>query len=123
MTTIKRLFILSGLTALLASPALAHHGWSWAEQEQMELTGTIVEVNMAPPHPSLEVEAEDGTWRVELGNPRNTEKAGFVEGSASPGDNITATGNRSRDESEKRMKAVQITVDGQTYDIYPERIE
>ncbi len=123
MKITKHLLILSSLTVLLASPAIAHHGWSWAEQEQMELTGTIVEVNMAPPHPSLEVEAEDGTWRVELGNPRNTEKAGFVEGTASTGDTITATGNRSRDESEKRMKAVQITVDGQTYDIYPERIQ
>ena len=121
--TIKRLLVIAGTTALLASPAIAHHGWSWAEQEQMELTGTIVEVNMAPPHPSLEVEADDGTWRVELGNPRNTEKAGFVGDSASTGDTITAIGNRSRDESEKRMKAVQITVDGQTYDIYPERIQ
>lgn len=111
------------VAVLLAPPALAHHGWSWAEEEQTELTGTISRVQIAPPHPSLDVESEDGTWRVELGNPRNTEQSGFDESSASAGDSITAVGNRSLDQSEKRMKAVQITVEGKTYDIYPERIE
>jgi hypothetical protein len=33
-----------------------------------------------------------------------------------------AVGNRSKDHAEKRMKAVQISVGGKTYDIYPERI-
>ena len=60
--------------------------------------------------------------RVELGNPRQTERSGFVEGSAKAGDAIVVLGNRSLDPSEKRMKAVRITVAGKTYDIYPERI-
>ncbi|KKN83306.1 hypothetical protein LCGC14_0300550 [marine sediment metagenome] len=114
---------MAALAALLAAPAIAHHGWSWAESEQMELTGTVSKVQIAPPHPWLDVEAEDGLWRVELGNPNQTERAGFEEGSANPGDDITAVGNRTQDQSEKRMKAVQITVGDQTYDIYPERIQ
>ena len=114
---------MAALAALLAAPAIAHHGWSWAESEQMELTGTVSKVQIAPPHPWLDVEAEDGLWRVELGNPNQTERAGFEEGSANPGDEITAVGNRTQDQSEKRMKAVQITVGDQTYDIYPERIQ
>ena len=36
---------------------------------------------------------------------------------------IVAIGNRSQDHAEKRMKAVQISVDGKTYEIYPERIQ
>ena len=104
--------------------ALAHHGWSWAEGEQTELEGTITDISMAPPHPSLKVEASDGVvWQVDLGNPRNTERSGFVEGSAKVGDRIAVTGNRAKDHSEKRMKAVQITVGDKTYDIYPDRIQ
>ena len=104
--------------------ALAHHGWSWAEGEQTELEGTITEISMAPPHPSLKVEASDGVvWQVDLGNPRNTERSGFVEGSAKVGDPIVVLGNRSLDKDEKLMKAVRITVAGKAFDIYPERIE
>ena len=36
-------------------------------------------------------------------------------------DEVTAIGNRSQDENEKRMKAVRITVNGKTYDVYPDR--
>jgi hypothetical protein len=111
------------LGLLLATGAYAHHGWSWAEADQIELSGTIREISMAPPHPTLRVETEtDGVWRVELGNPRLTERSGFVEGVAKVGDPIVAQGNRSLDRSEKRMKAVRITVAGKVYDIYPERI-
>jgi hypothetical protein len=106
-----------------APSALAHHGWSWAESEQMTLQGTVEQVQIAPPHPSLKVRAKDGVWTVELGNPSQTKEAGFVEGSAKPGDAITAVGNRDQDAAAKRMKAVQVTVGGKTYDIYPSRIK
>ena len=109
--------------AMTAVAALAHHGWSWAQEKQSELTGKVVSVVVAPPHPSLEVEAADGLWKIELGNPRQTERAGFDDTSAKPGDEVVVLGNRSLDETEKRMKAVRITVAGKVYDIYPERIE
>ncbi|MEI2297696.1 DUF6152 family protein [Ensifer sp. MJa1] len=109
--------------ALLATGAYAHHGWSWAEADQIELKGTIREISMAPPHPTLEVETTgDGMWHVELGNPRQTERSGFVDGTAKVGDAVIVLGNRSLDPNEKRMKAVRITVAGKVYDIYPERI-
>ena len=60
---------------------------------------------------------------MELGNPTQTKDAGFVEGSAKPGDAIVAVGNRDRESDAKRMKAVQIKVGGKTYDIYPSRIK
>lgn len=112
------------LTALAGAPmaGLAHHGWSWAESEQMTLQGTVQQVQIAPPHPWLDVRADDGIWRVELGNPSQTKDAGFVEGSAKPGDTVTAIGNRDQDPAVKRMKAVQIKVGDKTYDIYPSRI-
>jgi hypothetical protein len=113
------------LSGLAAAPmaAMAHHGWSWAESEQMTLQGTVQQVQIAPPHPWLDVRTDDGVWRVELGNPNQTKEAGFVEGSAKPGDTVTAIGNRDRDSTNKHMKAVQIKVGGKTYDIYPSRIQ
>lgn len=113
---------LAGLLALSA-PALAHHGWSWAESEQMTLEGTIKTISMVPPHPSLEVTASDGTlWQVDLGNPRQTAASGFTGETARPGDAITVLGNRNRDSAKAHMKAVRITLAGTHYDMYPERI-
>lgn len=112
------------LMILIVSGAAAHHGWSWAEADQIELKGVIREIYIGPPHPTLDVEtASDGLWRVELANPGQTRRSGFVEGSAKVGDEVLALGNRSTDPKEKRMKAVRITVSGKTYDLYPERIK
>lgn len=107
---------------LSASLALAHHGWSWTDEEIFELTGTIQEVFIGNPHAVLSVEADDGVWTVELAPPNATRASGFTEDSASIGDAVTAIGNRSSDHGEKRMKAVQLVVNGATYDIYPDRV-
>jgi hypothetical protein len=116
---------LSGLSlaALGAGSAAAHHGFSWAEGEQTTLRGTIREVYVGQPHPTLRVEtAQDGLWIVELSNPRQTARSGFSAESAAAGDEVVAIGHRARAQSERRMKAVQLTVRGRTYDIYPDRI-
>lgn len=121
-------FIAARIAALavplvLGTPAAAHHGWAWADEDQTRLTGVVKKVVVAPPHPYLDVQTpSDGLWRVELGNPSQTRESGFGEQSAKPDDTIVAVGNRARDHAEKRMKAVQISVNGKTYDIYPERI-
>ncbi|WP_235031210.1 DUF6152 family protein [Geminicoccus flavidas] len=121
-------FVLAALTAgaFLAAghPAMAHHGWSWAQGEQMTLKGTIQSISMSPPHPTLQVEDAEGVvWQVDLGNPRQTERSGFTGDTAGPGDAITVLGNRSKDPDDMHMKAVRITIDGQNYDMYPERIQ
>jgi hypothetical protein len=111
-------------TGLLATAALAHHGWSWAESDQIELTGTVKKVVIAPPHPTIDMTATDGVdWHIELGNPRQTARSGFNAESAKVGDTITVLGNRSLDPDEKRLKAVRVTVGDKVYDIYPERIK
>ncbi|EJC79959.1 hypothetical protein Rleg4DRAFT_1565 [Rhizobium leguminosarum bv. trifolii WSM2297] len=119
----QRLLAAAMLSAVFATGAAAHHGWSWAEADQIELRGTIEKISMGGPHPTLDIAtADDGVWRVELGNPRQTERSGFVEDVAKPGDQVVALGNRSQDRSEKRMKAVRITIGEKRYDIYPDRI-
>lgn len=102
----------------LASPALAHHGWAWAVDEQTELKGTIKEISMAPPHPTLRVEDDQGVlWQVDLGNPAQTERSNFKGDSAKPGDAIVVLGNRHKDADKKHMKAVRITIGATSYDM------
>jgi Family of unknown function (DUF6152) len=115
--------VLVGAVAGLSLPALAHHGWSWAEDQQSELRGNIVSISMAPPHPSLQVKATDGVlWQIDLGNPNQTERSGFTATSAKPGEAIVVLGNRHKDKTKMQMKAVRITIAGKNYDMYPERI-
>lgn len=112
------------MMALVLPQALAHHGWAWAEDEQTEITGTILGIHIAPPHPRIDIETDDGVeWQVDLGNPRRTENANFVEGAASVGERVVARGHRSLDSDERLFKAVRITVEGEEFTFYPERIE
>lgn len=124
----RRLMQLSGSLAALAvaitaAPALAHHGWTWAVEEQSTLHAIVTEVSMAPPHPSLKVRDAQGTiWQIDLGNPNQTERSGFTGTSAKAGDAITVLGNKHKDAGNRLMKAVRITVGTNIYDMYPERI-
>lgn len=111
-----------GAILALSAAAVAHHGWSWTQDGYFQLTGTITAVTYANPHPTLDVDADGEQWRVELATPAATARAGFQADTAKVGDEVTAIGNRSQDQAEKRMKAVRLTVGGKTYDVYPGRV-
>lgn len=120
-TSIRRACLALALL-LPASAALAHHGWSWTDDGFFELEGVVAAIYLGNPHATMDVDVEGETWRVELAPPRQTERSGFMEESAAVGDEVKAIGNRSRDETEPRMKAVRIIVNDMTYDIYPNRV-
>jgi hypothetical protein len=122
MTLTSRIIAVALTSGALMSAAIAHHGWNWAQDEQTEMTGTITSIYIGPPHPRLEITTEEGAWTVDLGNPRQTRSAGFVEGSASVGDQILVRGHRSADTNEKLIKAVRATIGGQQFDFYPDLI-
>lgn len=121
MNVDRRAFLLGTGACLLSLPALAHHGWRWAEDGQFELTGLIREIYIGPPHGILEVDVEGEMWRVELGPPARMRGAGLEEGKLRAGQEVLASGHRSKDHSENRMKAERITVAGVVYDMYPNR--
>ncbi|MER9923811.1 DUF6152 family protein [Mesorhizobium sp. M0048] len=102
--------------------AYAHHGWSWTQDGFFELKGRITAIYIGNPHATLDVDAKGEGWRVEMAPPSRTIAAGFTEEVAKVGDDVTAIGHRSRDASEKRMKAVRVIVGGKTYDVYPDRV-
>jgi hypothetical protein len=105
----------------IALPAAAHHGWSWTASGFFELKGIITAVYIGNPHATLDVDVEGEIWRVELAPLGPTTNAGFFEGVAKAGDEVTAIGNRSVDPGERRMKAVRVIVGSKTYDVYPDR--
>ncbi|WP_437344133.1 DUF6152 family protein [Mesorhizobium marinum] len=125
MATDRRTLMSGGCIAavalFLAGSTLAHHGWSWTGDGMFQLEGVIKDIYLGNPHATLDVDVEGEIWRVELAPPSATARSGFTEDAAGIGDEVTALGNRSRDETEKRMKAVRITVKGKAYDIYPGR--
>jgi hypothetical protein len=120
---LRHLALLAALLgAAIPATAFAHHGWAWTEDGFFELTGIIKAIYVGNPHATLDVDVEGEVWRVELAPPGPTMAAGFTEDVAQIGDEVVATGNRSQDENEKRMKAVRIVIKGVTYDVYPDRV-
>jgi hypothetical protein len=122
---ISRRAIVGALAAapLFAAQAFAHHGWAWTSPEPFVLSGTIETLYIGNPHAVMTVRAEDGVWEVDLAPLVPTTNAGFVEGVAEPGDEVSAYGYRSADESQLWMKAARIVVNGETYDVYPRRAQ
>ena len=118
----RRLF-LGGLAAasLLPLAAGAHHGWAWAEDEEFVLDGVIRGARLGNPHGELDVEAPDGLWTAEIGQPYRNEQAGLTEDLLALGTEVTLEGHRSRDPDEKLMKAERMIIAGKLYDLYPDR--
>ena len=112
----------AALTLAASTAAYAHHGWSWTQDDFFELKGKIAAIYIGNPHATLDVDAKGEVWRVEMAPPARTIAAGFTEKVAKVGDAVTAIGHRSRDQAEKRMKAVRIIVGGKSYDVYPDRL-
>jgi hypothetical protein len=111
-----------GCAALvLPAAARAHHGWAWAEDEEFSLTGVVREVRLGNPHGELEVEAADGIWTAEVGQPWRNQRAGLTDDMLVPGLELTLEGHRSQDPDAKRMKAERVIIAGQLYDLYPGR--
>lgn len=111
------------VVAVLAAvpPALAHHGWAWAEDEEFELTGVVREARLGNPHGVLEVESAGETWTVEVGQPWRNAQAGLTDEMLAPGTELTAKGHRADDPERRLMKAERILIDGRTHDLYPGR--
>jgi hypothetical protein len=119
----KRLLAAALVAAAATAPVAlaAHHGWSWTEDEESRLEGTIATINYGNPHASLTLRTPQGVWNVDLAPPAAASRAGFVEGVAKAGDRVVLTGHRARDPQVKGFKAETITVRGKTYDVYPGR--
>lgn len=101
--------------------ALAHHGWGWATGEEFEVTGTITEVRLGNPHGEVTLDVAGERWVIEVGQPWRNERAGLTADLLSQGRSITVHGHRSAREGERLVKAERVVIDGESYDLYPNR--
>jgi len=101
--------------------AAAHHGWGWTQDEESRLSGTIQSISYGNPHMHLQLRNDQGTWEVDLSPPVVAQGSGFGPGVAKAGDRVTITGHRARDAAMLAFKGETITVNGKTYDVYPQR--
>ena len=119
----RREILVAGALASFVLPvgAWAHHGWSWAEDEEFSLDGVIRAARLGNPHGELEVEAADGMWIAEIGQPWRNQQAGLTDDMLAPGVELTLEGHRSRNPDEKVMKAERVIIAGVLYNLYPDR--
>ena len=119
----RRELLAAGVLAVLVLPAaaLGHHGWSWATDEEFSLTGVIRSARLGNPHGELQVEAADGMWTCEVGQPWRNAEAGLTDAMLAPGVELTLEGHRSRNPEELVMKAERLIIAGKLYDLYPDR--
>ena len=105
----------------LPAAAAAHHGWAWTQDEESRLSGTIEAISFGNPHMHLRLKNEQGSWEVDLSPPVVAQGSGFGPGAARAGDRVVITGHRARDANLLAFKGETITVNGKTYDVYPQR--
>ncbi len=119
---IRKGWLLPAAVALIAPVAVAaHHGWGWATEQQWQLTGSVVSVDIRNPHGTLIVKSDDVDWEVEIGQPWRNERAGLSEEILSSGTRVRVHGHRSSNFDERLMKAERVRVGRRYYNLYPDR--
>jgi hypothetical protein len=117
---------LAGLTIagvmLVASTAIAHHGWGGYLGDQFEITGTVeTPVSLAGPHATMRMRVNGEVWDVVLAPSSRTERAGLKEGVIPVGAQVTASGHRHRDAKKFEIKTERVTWNGRVFNVYPDR--
>ncbi len=118
---LRTLVVAIVVTAASSSLVQAHHGWRWAEDGNFIISGTITEARLGNPHGLLTLNVNGEAWTIEVGQPWRNERAGLTEALMSPGTDIEVTGHRSREATDRRVKAERVKIKGKTYDLYPNR--
>ena len=108
--------------ALTAVPAFAHHGWGGNQEEEFEITGTVVRgLSLAGPHATMQIKADGHTWDLTLAPPPRTEAAGLKEGIIPVGATVQIHGHRNRDMNKFEIKTERVTWEGRVFNVYPDR--
>ncbi len=120
----RRAFSFAAALALagVSVAAHAHHGWAWTDDGRFEVTGVVEKATLGNPHGVLLLDVDGETWTAEVGQPWRHARVGLEDAMLRPGTEVTILGKRSADEKERRVKAERVTVDGRSFDLYPDRL-
>ena len=103
----KLSFLFASVFLALAIPVAAHHSFSavFDAEKTVEKSGTVTEVEWMNPHAWIYIDVEeDGetvNWAFELGSPNGLIRRGWNRGTVKVGDEISISGYRARDGSNR----------------------
>ena len=110
------------MSALIVSPAFAHHGWGGQEEAVTTLNGTVVQgVSLAGPHATMKIKVGSDVWDLTLAPPARTASSGLKEGLIPVGATVTVRGNRNLDHARHEMKCIYVKQGANEYHVYPDR--
>ncbi len=101
----RLLLCVFGLTGIAVTPltATAHHAFAaeFDRNQPIEITGKVSKVEWMNPHARIYVDVTDANgetvnWNLEMGSPNGLMRRGWRRDSLKPGDAITITGWRAR---------------------------
>lgn len=108
MSVVLNVRLLSGVLLLMlgsATPltATAHHAFAaeFDRNQPIELTGSVTKVEWMNPHARIYIDVTDESgatvnWNLEMGTPNILMRMGWRRDSLKPGDTVTITGWRAR---------------------------
>ena len=103
--------------ALVAGPAIAHHGWgSYDAANPVTVAGPVLTSKYENPHVTLTVRGRDKVWTVTLAPTSRMINRGALAQLVAVGKTVSAYGYPSTAEKDE-MRAERITVDGKTYEM------
>jgi hypothetical protein len=118
MTTRILVLLVSGILTV-SIPASAHHSFAAVFDAEMpvEASGTVTEVEWMNPHAwiYIDVKSEGGetvNWAFELGSPNGLIRRGWTRKSVQVGDEISVSGYKARDGSNRGNIKSIVLADG-----------
>ncbi len=113
----RKLAIAFALAAAIPAAALAHHGWSSYDADQViRHNGTLAELSWGNPHGMAKVQYRGRTWDVVLAPTGRMEARGLTEAMVRPGQRITLVGYPKRDGTPE-MRIEQVIVGDKTVEL------
>jgi hypothetical protein len=110
----RALGLVACAAALLATPAIAHHGWSSYDSNTLvAIEGPILAADTGFPHAHIELEHEGERWDIVLAPPSRMTARGLPDGALAEGVVVRVEGYPST-QAEWELRAETITVDGNT---------
>jgi hypothetical protein len=106
---------------LAASPPPLGDIWAEFKPAQMRLDGIVIDASLDSADPTLNVRGPDGrNWTVELADRRRNQTLGLTRAALLPGDSVHVVGRRTQRFGEQRIKALRLTVEGRSFELFPE---
>jgi hypothetical protein len=108
---------LPAFLAVIATPVLAHHGWSeYDASKTLSLTGKVERVEFVSPHTVIRLQTPEKGWTAVLAPPYRMENRGLPQSALKQGMTVTVEGYPHR-KDDQEMRAERITVDGKTVEL------